>query len=288
MNKEKKLEHACQCPDYLAVYGSELYGTATPESDHDLRGFVVPPFEYLFGFNRFDQRVYTTEDKTIWSLEKFLRLILRGDPQCYEMLWVPEDKVLIQSDVSALLRNNRHRFASLQFVRRVSGYAESEWRKVRGIQLKPTKRTPSQDEIIESIRFNYRPDKEDMDDIVKLLEKNLPKEEVSAKRNLGAKRKAQVEKYGYSTSSACHSLRLLGEAREFLLTGSVSFPRPDAEFLLAVKQGKHTYEKVEIEFNSRKTEIELLLEENKQGFPKKPDSKWAEGIYLEIIKDKIS
>jgi len=54
-NRESALARAIAAPDYLTVYGSKLYGTSTPESDHDERGFTVPPFEYLAGLCRFDQ-----------------------------------------------------------------------------------------------------------------------------------------------------------------------------------------------------------------------------------------
>lgn len=39
----------------------------------------------------------------------------------------------------------------------------------------------------------------------------------------------------YDFKSATHAFRLLGEAEEFIQTGHITFPRPDADFLLKVK-----------------------------------------------------
>lgn len=38
--------------------------------------------------------------------------------------------------------------------------------------------------------------------------------------------------------SLSHACRLIFEAEEFLTTGKVTLPRPEAEFILAVKQGR--------------------------------------------------
>lgn len=42
---------------------------------------------------------------------------------------------------------------------------------------------------------------------------------------------------GYDFKSLSHACRLITEAEELLLTGSITLPRPDAAFLLQVKQG---------------------------------------------------
>jgi hypothetical protein len=42
---------------------------------------------------------------------------------------------------------------------------------------------------------------------------------------------------GYDFKSLSHACRLITEAEELLLTGSITLPRPDAAFLLQVKHG---------------------------------------------------
>lgn len=51
-------------------------------------------------------------------------------------------------------------------------------------------------------------------------------------------RKESVDKFGYDTKFAMHAFRLLGQAKEILETGKLTFPRPDAQFLKDVKDGK--------------------------------------------------
>lgn len=284
--KEHMLDAAVQAPDYLVLYGSQLYGTNTPESDRDERGFVVPPIEYLTGLCRFDQRVETKKvDRVVWSLSRFVTMLMKGDPQAFEMLFAPSDKVLACTDIGSLLRSSVHMFACRRFYRRIMGYAESEWRKVRGVQLKPAKRTPTEDDVIEDIRRVFHPDKEGMDEVVRLLFLNHAREEVSARRKLGAKRKAQVEKYGYCTSSASHSVRLLGELAEMLDTGRLTFPRPDAVRLLAIKKGDVPYGEVESEFEDAKSVAHAAAE--KTSLPENPDTKGIERIYHAAVASRL-
>jgi len=77
-NKEKALEEKIKNPDLLCVGGSNLYGTATPESDKDLRGFLVPPYEYLIGLSNFEQSIKREPD-TINRLRDLIQ-VLGGDP----------------------------------------------------------------------------------------------------------------------------------------------------------------------------------------------------------------
>ena len=284
--KEHMLEAAVHAPDYLVLYGSQLYGTSTPESDRDERGFVVPPLEYLTGMCRFDQDVETEAvDRVVWSLAKFVFMLMRGDPQAFEMLFVPDDKILACTDIGHLLRDSVDMFACQRFYRRIMGYAESEWRKVRGVEIKPVKRAPTEDSVIDDIRRVFHPDKEGMDEIMRLLFLSHAREEVSARRKLGAKRKAQVERHGYCTSSASHSVRLLGELTEMMDTGRLSFPRPDAARLLAIKRGDVPYGDVQAEFEGARFAAHTAAD--KTSLPEKPDTKGIERMYHAAVARRL-
>jgi len=159
MTQESELNQALDNPDLLIMAGSRLYGTSIPESDYDYRGFVVPPFEYLIGLRKFEHRVIQNPDTIIYSLKRFIELLISGDPTCYEILFAPETNIIERTDIGGILLRNRELFACQRFARRIGGYAQSEWRKVTGIQLIPVNHTPNENEVVENIRAVFHPQK---------------------------------------------------------------------------------------------------------------------------------
>ena len=51
-------------------------------------------------------------------------------------------------------------------------------------------------------------------------------------------------KYGYDVKAAMHTLRLLYECKELLSEGTITLPRPERDFLIRVRTGKYSMEKV--------------------------------------------
>jgi len=52
------------------------------------------------------------------------------------------------------------------------------------------------------------------------------------------------EKYGYDVKAAMHTLRLLYECKELLSQGKITLPRPERDFLIRVRTGKYSMDKV--------------------------------------------
>jgi hypothetical protein len=52
------------------------------------------------------------------------------------------------------------------------------------------------------------------------------------------------EKYGYDVKAAMHTLRLLHECEELVSEGHISLPRPERDFLIRVRTGRYSVEKV--------------------------------------------
>lgn len=50
------------------------------------------------------------------------------------------------------------------------------------------------------------------------------------------------EKFGFDTKAAMHVVRLLGEGIELMQTGQITYPRPNREVLIAVREGKYDME----------------------------------------------
>lgn len=59
--------------------------------------------------------------------------------------------------------------------------------------------------------------------------------------NTTAVRRPIVERFGYDPKSAAHAIRLLQEGAELLTTGTLTYPRPNAEWLKSVKLGELTF-----------------------------------------------
>jgi predicted nucleotidyltransferase len=52
------------------------------------------------------------------------------------------------------------------------------------------------------------------------------------------------ERYGYDVKAAMHTLRLLYECKELIATGQISLPRPERDFLIRVRTGEFSMERV--------------------------------------------
>lgn len=52
------------------------------------------------------------------------------------------------------------------------------------------------------------------------------------------------EKYGYDVKAGMHTLRLLYECKELLLEGTITMPRPERDFLIRVRTGRYSMDKV--------------------------------------------
>lgn len=53
-----------------------------------------------------------------------------------------------------------------------------------------------------------------------------------------------VNDFGYDTKAGMHAVRLLGEGTELMHTGTVTFPRPNTEELIAVRNGKYSLDQL--------------------------------------------
>ena len=70
------------------------------------------------------------------------------------------------------------------------------------------------------------------------------------------KRAHQAEKMGgYDWKALSHAVRVASQAIEFLKTHQLTFPRPEAQHLLAIKLGKVPFEKVSLQIESLLQEV---------------------------------
>jgi len=217
-------------PDFLALTGSQLYGYASPESDYDVIGFVLPPPEYVLGLENFNHHTNNkgTEegyvagkpcDCAVYSLNYFFHLLLNNDTRCLEALFAPDNKILKNSHYGETLIKNRDLFISKKLYKRFAGYAFGEYKKFMGGN--------------------------------------------GGQHPLGEKRRADIVKYGYSVKNAGQCLRLLMQGIDILNTGELKFPLSDDRIQL-IKKVRHG----ELSTDAVETKYFLLMRELDEAYDK--------------------
>lgn len=101
----------------------------------------------------------------------------------------------------------------------------------------------------------------------------------------GNRARAAAESKGKDWKALSHAVRVGEEAIELLSTGNLTFPRPNAAYLLDIKTGNVAYEKVA-------DELEILLagvEEaaKNSNLRHHPDQSWIEGFVREIYAEEV-
>lgn len=181
----------------LHVAGSGLYGTATAESDLDIRGVTLSPKSYWVGARRFEQREEKIPelgiDVVIYDVRRWLHLAIAVNPNVVETLYVP-----IGSDALICV-------------------APAWWE-----QIVPTMKSL----ISQRAHVGYHG-----------YATSQLKKMVTKQSNKTGRREI-ADKHGFDTKFAAHGFRLVAQGAELLRTGNITFPRPDAEQLRAIRDGK--------------------------------------------------
>jgi len=103
------------------------------------------------------------------------------------------------------------------------------------------------------------------------------------KKNRNPERAILEEKYGFDTKHGSHLLRLISEGRELLMEGKITFPRPDAQYLLEVKNGKYKYEAIEGLLENYDKEFEVYYENSP--LPHTPNRPKVDELCIKIVRN---
>ena len=103
------------------------------------------------------------------------------------------------------------------------------------------------------------------------------------RENRNPKRLEMEKEYFYDCKHAMHLVRLMRMAKEILEEGEVRVRRPDAQELLAIRNGSKTYE----EIVAYAEEMDAYLEETykKSSLPESVDRVMARDLYLEMLSE---
>ncbi|GHG16110.1 MULTISPECIES: nucleotidyltransferase domain-containing protein [Amycolatopsis] len=143
--------------------GSGLHGTAVDgQDDRDEMGLCVEPAEYVTGLRRFEQYVFRTQpegvrsgpgdlDLIVYSLRKWMRLALTGNPTILLPLFVPDAEIVRITELGHELRANADRVVSRQAGPRFAGYLRTQRKRMLEGQLRVNR-----PELIEKYGFDTK------------------------------------------------------------------------------------------------------------------------------------
>ncbi len=126
----------------LGYRGSTVHGTYISDNqlidDIDVMGVAIPPLQYYTGMEKFEQfeRLPEQEDKSdpwdivIYEFHKFVRLLIKSNPNVMQLLWLPDKFYINVSDIGKELIANRDLFATKNAYHAFSGYAYGQLKRM--------------------------------------------------------------------------------------------------------------------------------------------------------------
>lgn len=282
-------------------FGSHLYGTATPESDTDFKGVFLPSKEEIL-LGRIPKSISLSTkkgdlkntsqdvDTELYSLHYFIKLACDGETAAMDMLHAPESMLLATSDIWKAVIIRRHRFYTKN-LKAFVGYARKQASKygVRGSRLNDASRViefftglhssaltlsevwdalPSGEHIF---KYPARPEHNNKR-LYEVCGRKIPESaQVSYANsivykfysNYGERAVLAAKNEGIDWKAVSHAFRAAFQVKEILTEEKITFPLKEAEYLLAVKQGKLDYlTEVAPRLDELMAEVEKLSEKS--------------------------
>lgn len=294
---------------FLARIGSHSHGTYVPPEDPqaiddvDYMGVVIPPPERVFGLVEYEGTNFMLDelDVVFYSFSKFVRLLVKSNPNVLGTLWLRNEDYVYQSHGMSELTINRELFSSKQAHTAFAGYADGQLKRMTHFnqalldEYTRAVHTIERDcgltvrEVLEADEHKLKHLYEQHFRFVTLEGlrrfKGLHRQHFSG--YMGEKRKRLVEKHGYDCKNAAHLIRLLRMCVEFLDTGVMNVYREhDGDHIRAIKAGKFSLEDV-------KQEAEALFEQtrvarDRSSLPDAPQLQYIEEMLVDITLDAWS
>lgn len=150
-----------RCRVGSTVHGLAIKGT----DDEDQMGVCIEPPEYVIGLRQFDQYIYRTQpeghrsgpgdlDLTVYSLRKWMRLALNGNPTVLLPLFVPDSEIITATDLGRELRDLAPAIISRQAGKRFAGYLDAQRRSLLSRDGKG--RDVTRAELVEAYGFDTK------------------------------------------------------------------------------------------------------------------------------------
>lgn len=299
-NASHDFDFASHC-QMLCYVGSTSHGTSIPNDDPngiddvDLMAVVLPPDSFLFGLDQFDgwNQQWEELDVVVYSFHKFVRLLLKSNPNVLGTLWLRPHDYLLERYNWTVLAANRALFATRAAHGSFAGYAN-------GQLLKMTSYSPEIQAELDTLQADLEAAGWPLQDVMDRRSVAMPRGMTPAEANtkadrlrylrakyhsayMGEKRKGLVVKHGYDTKNAAHLIRLLRMCVEFLADGHMRVYRThDVDEIMSIKRGEWSLEQV-------KELAERLFDDARAArdvspLPYAPDFRQISDLVTEIVK----
>lgn len=304
-------------------FGSHVYGTNLPTSDTDIKGVFLPHSDdILLQTAKGSSTSSTKEDKTakntaddvdveLFSLHKYVRLLLEGQTVALDMLFTGEEFYEIEPHpVWKFLQRNRHKFlhsgaasfagycreqankygikgsrvaavrSTVEFLRsqaekhpnKLQGRLREVWAEVEGF-------VEGKEHILITPRRG--PDGQEVPHLeccnrltaIHNTFKQCLEVYERILENYGNRALMAESNQGVDWKALSHAVRVCEEAKELLSTGKVTFPRPEKELLLKIRKGELAYKQVAEMIEQGLNELESYSA--RSTLPKEPDYEFA-------------
>ena len=149
-----------------SVVGSGVHGIAIEGTDdHDEMGVYIEPPEWILGVEKHrDDYIWRTQpegvrsghgdtDLVLYSLRKYLRLAIKGNPTVMLPLYAPAESVVVLTPLGEELREMRAAFVSQVAVERFLGYMRSQHERMLG---QSKRNVPNRPELIEKYGWDVK------------------------------------------------------------------------------------------------------------------------------------
>jgi len=299
-------------------FGSILYGTSTPDSDVDIRGIVLPTKqEILLGKipkvvttpkSEFDDEL----DVEYYSLHHFIWMACRGEVVALDMLHVPNENLVKSSKVWKDLVSKRDMFYT-KSMKAITGYLkkQSATHSIRSSRLKEVKCVVSilkKQRSLGHVRLNeiwhllpqgehikkYPPasngvrevevcgrkvqDTVTIDYALNVFETYI--------NNFGKRVRAVESGDGVDWKAVSHAMRAAFQIKEILTSGTITFPLPQADYLLDIKEGRLSFvDDVAPALEELTSEIEILSKIS--GLPEKVDKHYWDAWLCDVLEAEL-
>lgn len=120
---------------FKAVVGSQAYGTAIETSDTDYKGVFVQPKDDILSF-KYREQIEISKDECYYEVRRFIQLLQTANPTVLELLYSPEDCVVIKTSAFDVLVSVKDKFLTKKCLQSFGGYAVAQIKKAKGLDKK--------------------------------------------------------------------------------------------------------------------------------------------------------